>query len=146
MLSLGTAKARNPRKFSLWQLYFSPICENFLPRKFSAIRYAILTKCITSYYHIWKYNYLFTRKWKYSCPVQLKGNMSYMCVDCVEYRKCMLFYKLYSHIWNTFLCLQGSENTAVLFNWRGIFMSYCTHVVTMSSTGNVYCSTNWIGR
>ena len=99
MLSLGTAKACNPRKFSLWQSYFSPICKNFLPRKFSAIRYAILTKCITRYCHIWKYNYLFTRKWKYSCPVQLKGNMSYMCVDYVEYRKRMLFYKLYSHIW-----------------------------------------------
>ena len=39
------------------------------------------------------------------------------------------------------ICLQGNENTAVLFNWRGI---YCTCVLTMLSTGNVCYSTNYI--
>ena len=33
----GGAKARNPRKFSPWKLYFSPIHKHYRPRKLSAI-------------------------------------------------------------------------------------------------------------
>ena len=35
--SFGTAKESNPRKFSPWKLYFSPIRESFLSQKFPAI-------------------------------------------------------------------------------------------------------------
>ena len=40
VVSFGTVKASNPRKFSLRKSYFSPIRESFLPRKFTAIRYS----------------------------------------------------------------------------------------------------------
>ena len=39
MASFGAAQASNLRKFSPQKLYFLPICESFLPQKFSAIRY-----------------------------------------------------------------------------------------------------------
>ena len=39
VVSFGTAKASNPRKFSPRKWYYSPICESILPRKFPAIRY-----------------------------------------------------------------------------------------------------------
>ena len=43
VVSFGTVKASNLRKFSLQKSYFSPICESFLPRKFTAIRYSQVT-------------------------------------------------------------------------------------------------------
>ena len=39
--SFGTAKASNPRTFSLRKSYFSPIHESFLPPTFSGIRYGV---------------------------------------------------------------------------------------------------------
>ena len=47
--SLGVAKASNPRKFSPLKLYFSPIRESFLPRKFPAIRYGMYKCCDVRY-------------------------------------------------------------------------------------------------
>ena len=43
VVSFGTAKASNPRKFSPRKSHFSPISETFLPRKFSARRYEFLS-------------------------------------------------------------------------------------------------------
>ena len=43
--SFGAAETSNPRKFSPGKLYFSPICESFLPQKFFAIRYAVKFYC-----------------------------------------------------------------------------------------------------
>ena len=37
MVSFGTAKTSDLRKFFTVKIVFSPICESFLPQKFSAI-------------------------------------------------------------------------------------------------------------
>ena len=42
VMSFGTAKVSNPRKFSLWKLYFSPIRKSLLPQKFPTIQYLYL--------------------------------------------------------------------------------------------------------
>ena len=39
MVSFGTVKASNPRTFSPWKLYISPIHKSFLPRKFPTTWY-----------------------------------------------------------------------------------------------------------
>ena len=99
VLSFGTAKVCNPRKSSLRQSYFSPICENFSLENFSLYGMLFLQSILLDITIYGNINSSFTWKCKYSCPVQLKGNMSYTCGDYVKYRKRMLFYKLYFHIW-----------------------------------------------
>ena len=45
---------QSAKVFSATIVFFTNLWK-FLPRKFFAIRYAILTKYIARYYHIWKY-------------------------------------------------------------------------------------------
>ena len=126
MASFGTAKASNPRKFSLWKLYFSPIRESFLPWKFPAIQYLVqweikvlifLQFCIC-----WSPLYLFVKVFS----VKFGGMMSFGMAQASKLRK---------------FSPQKSYFFTNLRNYSPSKVSHCT--ITSQCSTSYYPSSSW---
>ena len=123
----GMAKVSNPRKFSPWKSYFSPICESFFPSKVSAIQYTL-----TAIHRSLNSNY--RRSGNFRCKnifvvcanhEKKKNNTKYILQPIIVIARALLFAQLHSTALASYFAWDGLFDTSMslelLANSRQLF-------------------------